>query len=167
MEKELENYIDYFEDIVEGKIDPIDGRDIWQKTQSPLETRFLEDCRTVGLLVEPQYKIGPIHADFAIPLKKIAIECDSKIHHSSEEARKNDESRNEIYLKHGWNVLRIRGRAIYSCGENIAEDIKNGFYDWGSCDHITRSLLDRDWYEEKNDKNECYLELKKGREWMN
>ena len=49
------------------------------KRQSPLEIRFLEDCRIAGLKVEPQYPIGQIHADFSIVDSKIVIECGANI----------------------------------------------------------------------------------------
>lgn len=94
------------------------------KTQSPLETRFLEDCVTVGLQVEPQYAVGKIHADFAIPDKRVVIECDSDMYHSSEEAIMEDFNRNRIYTDAGWSVIRISGKDVYRAGELIAEQIK-------------------------------------------
>ena len=81
------------------------------QTRSPLEARFLADCTTVGLLVEPNYPIGPIHADFAIVEEKIAIECDSvEFHGNKPGAATTDAERNKIYGTHGWTVLRIDGR---------------------------------------------------------
>lgn len=100
-----------------------------EKVQSPLEKTFLEDCAVSGLLVEPQYPVGKIHCDFAVVDKQLAIECDSKEFHSSGEAMKNDQGRDEIYRKHEWAVLRISGRAILKGGENIAQLIKEGRYD--------------------------------------
>jgi len=95
-----------------------------KKTQSELEIRFLEDCATAGLVVEPQFRVGNIHADFAVPHAKLVIECDSKKHHSSESEKENDRKRDEIYLAHGYAVIRISGPDIYKHGEKIAEDIK-------------------------------------------
>lgn len=100
------------------------------RVQSDLERRFLEDCVTVGLVVEPQYPISGIHCDFAVMGKGIAIELDSSRWHASEQARGIDERRNEIYLRHGWKILRIIGRAVYACnGEHFARAIKDGKWD--------------------------------------
>lgn len=90
------------------------------KTQSPLEIAFLENCAVVGLLVEPQYLIGGIHADFALPKRKIVFEVDSKQWHSSEESKLEDEKRNHIYWENGWRVVRIFAGAILG---NECEDI--------------------------------------------
>ena len=95
------------------------------KTQSELEKRFLEDCVCAGLIVEPQYLIGNIHADFAIPEKKIAIEVDSKQYHSSRESFLNDMKRDEIYKQHKWIVIRLPGPFVFKWGEEIAYEIKN------------------------------------------
>ncbi|MEK6880057.1 MAG: DUF559 domain-containing protein [Nanoarchaeota archaeon] len=97
--------------------------------RSKLEDRFLQDCITVGLIVNPDYKIGPIHADFAIPDRKIAIEVDSKQYHSSDSTRKEDEKRNKIYRGYGWKIIRISGNVVMRKGEDIAWEIKRGNYD--------------------------------------
>jgi len=94
------------------------------KTQSPLEIRFLEDCLTVGIVLVPQYAIGHIHADFAIPDMKLAIEVDSTQWHSSEQAKMNDARRDKIYDKYGWYVLRVTGKEIMKSGEKIAEELR-------------------------------------------
>jgi very-short-patch-repair endonuclease len=99
------------------------------KIRSPLEERFLEDCVSVGLIVEPNYKVGPIHADFAIPEKKIAIEIDSKQYHSSPESILEDERRDDIYNSYGWGVIRIKSVGVLKDGEEIVWDIKKGKYD--------------------------------------
>lgn len=99
------------------------------KTQSPLEIRFFHDCQTAGLLVEPQYLIGQIHADFAIVDKKIAIECDSKEFHSDWKAIENDKFRDSIYNYMGWTVIRLSGSEIYKNGEKIAHAIRRAIKD--------------------------------------
>ena len=95
------------------------------KIKSPLEIRFLEDCTTVGLIVVPQYPIGKIHADFAVPDKKIVIELDSKEWHATEESKIKDDERDQIYLSEGWKIVRITGKCVYKYGEKIAEEIRN------------------------------------------
>ena len=84
----------------------------------------------MGLVVEPQFKVGNIHADFAIPSRRLVIEIDSKQYHSGDKAYETDSNRNRIYNKHGWKVLRIRGKAILQNGEGLATRILEGeFYD--------------------------------------
>lgn len=95
------------------------------QVQSPLEARFLDACRTQGLRVTPQYGIGPIHVDFAVVDKKVAIECDSKEWHGSDEAHETDRQRDIIYSVNGWTVLRLLGPDIARCGDEIASAIRN------------------------------------------
>lgn len=93
-------------------------------TQSPLERRFLEDCVTAGLVVEPQCEVNGMHADFAIPSEKIVIECDSQQYHSTPAAWTEDERRDRRYAEDGWAVIRLTGPTIFKAGEQIAEKIK-------------------------------------------
>lgn len=94
------------------------------KVESPIEDIFLKDCITVGLRVVPQYKVGKYRIDFAVPEKKIAIECDGKEWHSSEKQLAQDKNREIELNKIGWLVLRLRGSDIYKNGEDIAVRIK-------------------------------------------
>ena len=99
------------------------------KVKSPLEETFYNDCLVAGLLIKPQYKIGSIHADFAVIDKKIVIEVDSKEWHSTYEQEFNDEKRNEIYWSKGWKVLRLKSSAVLGFGVQIAYAIRHGDYD--------------------------------------
>jgi very-short-patch-repair endonuclease len=93
-------------------------------TQSPLERRFLEDCVTVGLRIEPQFSVENIHADFAIPEMHLVIECDGEEWHGNEDAGVADAHRNRIYARNGYAVLRLIGADIFRGGEALAEYIK-------------------------------------------
>lgn len=99
------------------------------KCQSPIEKEFLLACCRVGLLVEPQYPIGKIHVDFAIPESKIAIECDGKEFHGDYLGTENDNKRDEITKKSGWLTIRLNGDAIRQNADRIVWDIKRGKYD--------------------------------------
>ena len=48
--------------------------------------------------------------DFAIPEKKIAIECDGEHWHS--EGNSHDRKRNWAMRKEGWKILRFKGKEI-------------------------------------------------------
>lgn len=106
-----------------------------EKLQSHLEDRFLEDCRVIGLMVVAQYKIGRIHADFAIPENKLVIELDSNLYHSTDKEMNNDRKRDRIYIKNGWNILRIRGPVVYKNGEDLVYQIRRGRF-YGSNNYI-------------------------------
>lgn len=97
------------------------------KIQSPLEELFLDDCIACGMTeLEAQYEVANIHADFAIPSKKLVIELDSKMWHTDEQSFINDSKRDNIYHRNGYGVLRISGGAIYKDGPDIIERINRG-----------------------------------------
>ena len=50
--------------------------------------------------------------DFAFSSKKIAIECDGEVWHSSPEAVKRDRFKDHILRKLGWTVIRFTGTEI-------------------------------------------------------
>lgn len=97
-----------------------------QKIQSELEKRFFYDCRVAGLPIRAQFTVGNIHADFALPERKIVIEVDSKAWHSTEEQKENDKKRDEIYRENGWSVVRLNSFDIYKNGEKIAYFLRYG-----------------------------------------
>lgn len=123
-----------------------------EKCQSKIEEEFLMACCTVGLLVEPQYPIGPIHVDFAIPDRKIAIECDGKEYHGDYLGTPEDTKRDQICKKANWLLIRINGNAIRQNADKIVWDIKRGAYEKEEYWHnypvrIYMGSLDKDWRE--------------------
>ena len=90
--------------------------------ESPLEKRFLEDCKTVGYYVIPQYKIGKFRADFYDPNKNLVIECDGKEFHKDKLA---DIKRDDFLFSKGFKIIRLDGSIIHKYGERIAFYLKN------------------------------------------
>ena len=93
-----------------------------KKAESPLETRFLEDCATSGLLVEPQFRVGPIRADFRIVGTDVVIEVDGAEFHRGNETE--DRKRDRIYAENGYAVVRVKGADVFRGGEELVDLIK-------------------------------------------
>lgn len=60
--------------------------------------------------------------DFAIPDKKIVIECDGEAWHKLGNSR--DRKRDAVLRKLGWKILRFRGQEILNNINNCIEKIK-------------------------------------------
>lgn len=70
-----------------------------------------------------QYPIrGGLIADFAIPNKKIIIECDGEYYHKLGNNR--DKKKDFVLKKLGWVVLRFRGQEIKNNIESCIKTIK-------------------------------------------
>ena len=72
-----------------------------------------------------QFKFNKFYIDFAIPEKKIFIECDGIYWHSKPEAIKRDDIKNKLAISFGWNLLRFSdidiNNDIKSCEQKIKE----------------------------------------------
>lgn len=79
----------------------------WPRILTPIESNVWHDLRKHGLPFLPQFPIGQYFADFADPLKKIAIEVDGKIHDSRIEK---DKTREDEIKMMGWKVIRLKGQ---------------------------------------------------------
>lgn len=77
----------------------------WTRVFTPIECMAWGELRGLGLPFFPQYPILRFFADFADPVKKIAIECDGKKFHSAEK----DAARDRQITSDGWKVFRISG----------------------------------------------------------
>lgn len=76
---------------------------------SPIEHRLFHLSLIVGKLnLFPEYPVGKIYLDFAIPRFKINIECDGKEFHND----LFDKFRDSFLINNGWIVFRISGSAI-------------------------------------------------------
>ena len=98
------------------------------------EFDYLDDLITHVFEVRPQqygHVIGGIRVDIAIILKrikhnevistkKIAIECDGRDYHSTEQQIRNDKERAADLLANGWNdVIRFSGSEIYRINDDF------------------------------------------------
>jgi very-short-patch-repair endonuclease len=77
------------------------------KTESYIERAFAAGLESVGIEAHAQYPIGPYTLDFAIPERRIVIECDGNYWHSRPECIKRDRRKDKFLTARGWDVLRF------------------------------------------------------------
>ena len=77
-----------------------------------IELRMFQLLLSLGIASEFNYKAGRYLIDFAIPAKKIAIECDGKYWHDSERQKGRDKNRDEFLSSHEWTVIRFSEEEI-------------------------------------------------------
>jgi very-short-patch-repair endonuclease len=80
--------------------------------QSPIEKKFASRCKTMGLKVEAEQRVGRYRPDFIVRDQKLAIELDGHDTHASVEDRIRDGQRQRYLQRLGWTVLRFTGREI-------------------------------------------------------
>jgi very-short-patch-repair endonuclease len=83
------------------------------KCESPIERQLYDTLRILGYYVQTQVPCGKYRIDLALPVYKIAIECDGKAYHSTPEQKTRDRRKDAYLRKNGWKVLRFSGRMIY------------------------------------------------------
>jgi very-short-patch-repair endonuclease len=78
------------------------------QTDSPLERMLYYAIRYdyKGKIV-PQHPLGPYWIDFAIPSRKLALECDGLAYHSSSKMKEHDRKRDAYMKRMGWKVMRF------------------------------------------------------------
>lgn len=125
------------------------------KTESPIEALMLvaftrsrhfilaspkDEIAGEGKFVIPQYEFGPYRADFMIvahgfrkkvrawPLDAktmVAIECDGKDFHTTDEQIENDKKRDAYFKENGIPTLRFTGSEIYNHGDLLVRNIND------------------------------------------
>lgn len=71
-----------------------------------IEAAMWEAIRDAGVVMYPQYPIGPFVCDFANPHIKVVIECDGAAFHDAQR----DARKNKWLAKEGWFLYRVSGR---------------------------------------------------------
>lgn len=97
-----------------GRIDPYFLP--WQFT--PIEAIAWDQIRMLGTPLYPQVPVDRVFLDFANPYYKIGLELDGAEYHD----RQRDLARDEVLLKQGWHIYRIKGFEIYD-PRGIAEEV--------------------------------------------
>jgi very-short-patch-repair endonuclease len=82
------------------------------KCESPIERRLYNALKNNGHIVRSQERCGPYRIDLILPIYKLAIECDGIEFHSTPYQIKHDKKKNAYLRKHGWSVMRIKGKDI-------------------------------------------------------
>lgn len=94
-----------------------------QKAESPIESILLREFQLIGKYPVPQFWIGKYRIDLAFPKELIAIECDGKEWHSTEEQKARDQEKDNYLKEMGWQVVRITGSEIYRRADDIVKTI--------------------------------------------
>jgi very-short-patch-repair endonuclease len=88
-------------------------------TKSAIEEIFALHCKASGIAVEREYRFHPTRKwrfDFAIPSRKIAIECEGGVwtggRHTRGSGAIGDMEKYNAAAKLGWFVFRFDGGAI-------------------------------------------------------
>lgn len=89
---------------------------------TPIEAGLWADVRWTGLVLYPQFPIGPYFADFANPKAKVVIECDGRQWHAD---KAKDAERDDWMARQGWTVYRFTGAQCMQT-EQIETD-ENGY----------------------------------------
>lgn len=99
--------------------------------ESPIEEYLFQALVAHGLdkHCRPQFEIGKKRVDFAFPIARLAVECDGKqYHHTEQQQIEKDQERDKYLARKGWRVLHIEGLAIRRnidlCIEKINEHLK-------------------------------------------
>jgi|GEM_PF-6533231 len=93
-------------------------------TESPLEVMLANALDDAGIAYEREYAISRMHVDFAMPEKKLAVECDGFRYHSGRDARLRDHKRDDELRRRGWTVLRFSGDELRSDSAACVRKIK-------------------------------------------
>ncbi|MCM3405936.1 endonuclease domain-containing protein [Cytobacillus oceanisediminis] len=89
---------------------PVDPESM--KIESPIERRLYDCLKFRGELVRTQVPCGKYRIDIALPVYRIAIECDGKAYHSTPKQKARDRRKNAYLKENGWKVLRFSGSRI-------------------------------------------------------
>ena len=99
--------------------------------ESPIEQFLFEAIVTRGLEkhCRPQFEIGKYRVDLAFPMARLAVECDGKQYHFTDQAQiEKDQIRDKYLARKGWRVLHIEGLAIRRnlnlCLEKIESNLR-------------------------------------------
>jgi len=94
-----------------------------KQAESPIEEMLLRELHILDIYPVLQFEIGRYRIDLALPEKMIAIECDGKEWHSSEEQKARDAEKDRFLRANGWQVVRFTGSEIYRNADRIAKMI--------------------------------------------
>ena len=92
----------------------VKSREIYPRSESPMEEELYHQLLKQGIRAEKQYKILGFFADLCIPHIHLVIEYDGEHHiHQTEK----DLLREGIFRKNGWDVIRVSKNLITYNGE--------------------------------------------------
>ena len=105
---------------------PID----WLLVFTPIEYAIWCESHRIQAFLLPQYPVGKCFVDFALPKKRLAIECDGKAFHSNLHQRRRDMQRDDYMRGKLITTLRFSGARIrkdsFACAWEALEEVTSG-----------------------------------------
>lgn len=74
-----------------------------------------------GEVIEPQYPIDRVIADFSIPEHQLIFEADGEYWHSLPGAKQRDKRRDSWLISQGWVVQRFQGQWLLDFGKKLSK----------------------------------------------
>lgn len=87
----------------------------WQRikcSRSYIQERLYDALKREGYKVKAEYETCGYQIDLVIKKYRLAIECDGERYHSSPEQKRRDRKKTAVLSKHGWKVMRFKGKEI-------------------------------------------------------
>jgi len=101
--------------------------------ESPLETELRRALQSDGVWFDhdfqQQYEVANFRTDFAVPDKRVIIECVGLEYHSGKQSVAEDARRYTYFSSRGWNVLIFSGNDILHHRSDCVETIKFALLD--------------------------------------
>ena len=94
------------------------------KTESYLEKKMANGLEKADIRFEKQFPIWHYTVDFAVPEKKLIIECDGEYWHSLPQSVRRDIRKDKYLSEKGWHVLRFRESEINLQLDKCLQEIK-------------------------------------------
>lgn len=94
---------------------------------SPLEEKFFNACKKVGIELIPQYPIDNFKLDFLYREENLllAVEIDGSRYHKTKAAITRDYKRQRYLRAHGYEMIRFTGQEIYHEVDKCVEEFIN------------------------------------------
>lgn len=130
---QLKRNLKFIKDVFQFTRETIQTRRIpdWQLQKvkdNPLELRMYLALKQRGYKVKTHYMTLGYEVDMVIKKYRIAIECDGKKYHSSEEQKRRDLKKSAVLSRNGWKVKRFKSKDIFTridwCIEQVEKAIQ-------------------------------------------
>lgn len=77
------------------------------KSDTSIELSIEDVLKSIGITYIKQFQLGRFSVDFAIPEKKVLIECDGDYWHSLPTSKSRDDRKDTLARSLGWKMLRL------------------------------------------------------------
>jgi very-short-patch-repair endonuclease len=94
------------------------GKKIREQRRTDIEAQVEQVLIALGIPYLFEHKIGRYLIDFALPERRIALECDGW-RHTTEQGKQRDAIRDAYLAEKGWRVIHLEDRAIRRDAHNL------------------------------------------------